>query len=146
MNLRDVARRTGRSGKDSVDHRPGGQDDVANAVAGSLCMALQSVGLKAQLPTDFTRCVNLRASAAESCAFLSRGPHFPEDAHCRKFCVGLCAALPVYKQHQAAARATGEPILTASQFLGERYDHNDLTQRHATRLAITQFEGLIGHR
>jgi hypothetical protein len=29
-----LERRTGRSGKDSVDHRPGARDDVANAVCG----------------------------------------------------------------------------------------------------------------
>ena len=34
-----LERRTARSGKDSVDHPPGGHDDVANAVAGALTMA-----------------------------------------------------------------------------------------------------------
>jgi hypothetical protein len=29
-----LERRTSRSGKDSIDHAPGGHDDVANAVAG----------------------------------------------------------------------------------------------------------------
>lgn len=34
-----LERRTSRSGKDSVDHAPGGHDDVANAVAGALVAA-----------------------------------------------------------------------------------------------------------
>lgn len=34
-----LERRTGRSGKDSIDHGPGGHDDVANAAAGALVLA-----------------------------------------------------------------------------------------------------------
>ena len=34
-----LERRTSRAGKDSVDHGPGGHDDVANAVAGALVLA-----------------------------------------------------------------------------------------------------------
>ena len=34
-----LERRTSRAGKDSVDHPPGGHDDVSNAVAGALTMA-----------------------------------------------------------------------------------------------------------
>jgi len=30
-----MERRTGRSGKDSIDHAPNGHDDLANAVAGA---------------------------------------------------------------------------------------------------------------
>jgi len=37
--LCNLERRTARSGKDSVDHGPGGRDDVANAVAGALVLA-----------------------------------------------------------------------------------------------------------
>jgi hypothetical protein len=37
--LAGLERRTGRSGRDSIDHAPGAQDDVANAVAG-VCWAL----------------------------------------------------------------------------------------------------------
>ena len=35
-----LERRTARSGKDSVDHAPGGHDDIANAVAGAASLAL----------------------------------------------------------------------------------------------------------
>jgi hypothetical protein len=31
-----LERRTARSGKDSIDHSPGGHDDIANAVAGAI--------------------------------------------------------------------------------------------------------------
>jgi hypothetical protein len=39
--LCSLERRTARGGRDSVDHAPGGHDDVANAVAGSLVLILQ---------------------------------------------------------------------------------------------------------
>jgi len=32
--LSNLERRTARSGRDNIDHQPGGHDDVANAVAG----------------------------------------------------------------------------------------------------------------
>lgn len=37
-----LERRTGRSGKDSIDHAPGGHDDVANAAAGALVLCALS--------------------------------------------------------------------------------------------------------
>jgi hypothetical protein len=39
--LSNLERRTARSGRDSVDHGPGSHDDVANAAAGSLTLALR---------------------------------------------------------------------------------------------------------
>jgi hypothetical protein len=42
--LTGLERRTARSGKDSIDHAPGGRDDVANAVAGSLVLADKACG------------------------------------------------------------------------------------------------------
>jgi hypothetical protein len=39
FQLVGLERRTGRGGKDSIDHAPGGHDDVANAVAGALSLA-----------------------------------------------------------------------------------------------------------
>jgi hypothetical protein len=38
--LCSLERRTARSGRDSIDHAPGGRDDVANCVAGAAVMAL----------------------------------------------------------------------------------------------------------
>ncbi len=40
-----LERRTARSGKDSIDHAPGGHDDRINAIAGSLVAAQKPLGL-----------------------------------------------------------------------------------------------------
>jgi hypothetical protein len=37
--LHGLERRTARGGRDSIDHGPGAHDDVANSVAGALCLA-----------------------------------------------------------------------------------------------------------
>jgi hypothetical protein len=42
QQLCTLERRTARSGKDSVDHPPGSHDDVANACAGALVLAMPS--------------------------------------------------------------------------------------------------------
>ena len=39
MQLVGLERRTARSRRDSIEHAPGGQDDLANAVAGALLLA-----------------------------------------------------------------------------------------------------------
>ncbi len=39
--LLTLERRTARSGKDSVDHRPGARDDVANAACGAVALAVE---------------------------------------------------------------------------------------------------------
>jgi hypothetical protein len=44
--LLSLERRTSRSGKDSIDHAPGGHDDVANAVAGALVCAYIKPGVR----------------------------------------------------------------------------------------------------
>jgi hypothetical protein len=36
--LRTLERRTARGGRDSIDHPPGGHDDLVNAVAGALVL------------------------------------------------------------------------------------------------------------
>jgi hypothetical protein len=40
-----LERRTARGGRDSIDHRPGGHDDVANAVAGAVTRTVGDGGL-----------------------------------------------------------------------------------------------------
>ena len=40
-----LERRTTRSGRDSIDHAPGGHDDLANAVAGAAALALGHQGV-----------------------------------------------------------------------------------------------------
>lgn len=53
--LTSLERRTGRSGRDSIDHAPGGHDDLSNVIAG--CVAACKVGLgKSILPDTFTGC------------------------------------------------------------------------------------------
>jgi hypothetical protein len=41
--LHGLERRTARGGRDSIDHAPGSHDDVANAVAGALVIALANI-------------------------------------------------------------------------------------------------------
>ena len=41
-----LGRRTARSGKDSIDHGPGGHDDIANAVAGCAGLLAVASGLE----------------------------------------------------------------------------------------------------
>lgn len=50
--LSALQRRVGRSGRDSVDHRSGLHDDVANAVAGACVVAVRGAGLPALPPQD----------------------------------------------------------------------------------------------
>ena len=40
-----LERRTTRGGRDSIDHAPGGHDDLANAVAGAAALALGHQGV-----------------------------------------------------------------------------------------------------
>ena len=40
--LLSLERRTSRAGRDSIDHGPGGHDDVANSVAGALVAAAEA--------------------------------------------------------------------------------------------------------
>lgn len=49
--LRQLERRTARSGKDSVDHPPRGHDDLANAACGALWLASQSA--RCEMPAGF---------------------------------------------------------------------------------------------
>jgi hypothetical protein len=44
QQLVGLERRTGRSGRDSIDHFPGGHDDIANAVAGAIVLAHEKRG------------------------------------------------------------------------------------------------------
>ncbi len=46
--LSGLERRTARSGRDSIDHPPGGHDDVANVAAGALLLATAKTGMTAE--------------------------------------------------------------------------------------------------
>jgi hypothetical protein len=52
QQLVGLERRTSRGGKDSIDHRPGGRDDVANSVAGVLIKCVAVVPIT---PDQFAR-------------------------------------------------------------------------------------------
>ena len=41
LELQQLERRTARSGRDSVDHPPGGRDDYSNACCGALTLVAQ---------------------------------------------------------------------------------------------------------
>jgi hypothetical protein len=58
--LASLVRRTARSGRDSIDHAPGGHDDVINAAAGAL--------------------VNAEATASRGLVFASVGGRVPAAA------------------------------------------------------------------
>jgi hypothetical protein len=77
-----LERRTARSGKDSVDHTPGGHDDVANAAAGVLV----------QLDLD------RRPALVRSSDMLSGGQPVPVPAYCDY----IIAVLAVDQHGQAA--------------------------------------------
>ena len=51
--LISLERRTSRGGKDSIDHPPGGHDDIANAVAGALVLAYKNPSV-----TNFHKPIN----------------------------------------------------------------------------------------
>jgi hypothetical protein len=141
--LAALERRTGRTGRDAVDHPRGGFDDLANAAAGSLVMCSRSIGLKAALPGTFTECVN--EIAASRCAFTSAHPWFPSDHGCRQ-CVGLKAVRGAFQQHQQQAAAANEPMLNAREFLRARFDVESapLTRRVAWDQLVREYEGHLG--
>ncbi len=47
-----LERRVSRGGKDSIDHQPGGHDDVANAAAGALVLAAEGLSSERHDPAD----------------------------------------------------------------------------------------------
>jgi hypothetical protein len=65
--LLGLERRTSRSGKDSIDHAPGGHDDVANAVAGVLVLCSRGAHISAwQRERDNRKIAEMTARFARS--------------------------------------------------------------------------------
>ena len=91
-------RRVGRTGKDSIDHRPGSHDDVANAAAGAMVMSVQATGLKAPWPTDFNQCLVATSRYQPDCMLWGGGLR-PFDPHCFKHCSGLKAARVAHREY-----------------------------------------------
>jgi hypothetical protein len=50
--LAGLERRTARGGRDSIDHAPGGHDDLANAACGAIVIALQRLNWREQVPVE----------------------------------------------------------------------------------------------
>jgi hypothetical protein len=142
--LSALERRTGTSGRDSVDHRRGQFDDRANAAAGALVLCCQAIGLRGRLPAAFSQCNNFEASAAKTCPLLYRGgAHFPTDPHCRKHCAGFQAAEPLYRQHVRAAMAAKQPPQPAALFVRERFEPNAFQHRLIYR-QVQQWAAAMG--
>jgi hypothetical protein len=114
-----LERRVGRSGKDSVDHRAGGFDDLANAAAGAIVHAVRSMGL-ATYPATFDRCRRAGAipSFSITSCFLFGGYNVPPaDSLCRN-CVGRQFAIGA---RDAYAKRTGE-MLDLRSFVQQQLD------------------------
>lgn len=106
--LAGLERRVGRSGKDSIDHRPGIHDDLANAAAGALVHAVRSMGL-ATYPSTFNRCqraASIPSFSIEEC-FLMGGMNIPPADACCRDCVGRKFAVGARDAYQ---KRTGEAI------------------------------------
>jgi hypothetical protein len=66
--LVNLERKTARGGKDSIDHPPGGHDDLANAAAGAIFLcAVQTLSFAGMMPSVFSR-PHAFASDMEACA------------------------------------------------------------------------------
>jgi hypothetical protein len=115
-----LERRTGRSGRDAVDHRPGAHDDVGNAAAGACVYAVRSMGL-ATLPATFDRCYRAASIASfriESC-FLFGGMVIPPADVCCRDCPGRQWVVAGRNSHQ---ERTGESI-DLRTFVQQRIDY-----------------------
>jgi hypothetical protein len=140
--LADLERRTGASGRDSVDHRRGQHDDVANAAAGALVIASQAIGLRATLPPTFTSC-NRAASGlplygGDGVCIYSGGRSRPVDG------CPTCGSCEAHKAVKAALTAhrqrTGEGI-DLIQFFRQTFA---LPEHIAYRALVRESEDALG--
>ncbi len=108
--LLGLERRSGRGGRDSVDHGPGGHDDVANAAVGALVQCHVGLG-RVALSSSFTGCLKEGAVPSFSFAacYLAGGTYIPSDPICRE-CPGHQGALALYRKYVEAGGtpATGD--------------------------------------
>jgi hypothetical protein len=132
--LAALERRTGRSGKDSIDHQRGSHDDVANAAAGALVTAVRSVGLKAPFPTTFKSCAVWDVVPWASNCFLLGGSLTPDDPTCVRYCSGHRAAHQAYAAH--LAKTAPEDVQPLVRFVRNTFVDNDFTSRHKLDKAL----------
>ncbi|MCC7241206.1 MAG: hypothetical protein IT180_04720 [Acidobacteria bacterium] len=123
VQLAGLQRRTGRSGKDSIDHKAYARDDVANAVAGAALLAVTSSG-RAQLPSDFTQCGNpIHLQRCPLAQGRGASPWLPSDPLCTKHCPGARVLLAAYNRYKEVTLQAGQPLtLTHATLLRERFD------------------------
>lgn len=104
--LATLERRTGRSGKDSIDHQPGAHDDLANVCAGAAVYSGATIG-RPRLPNYICWKEANQPGFSELACFLSgEGFYMPgfNDPCCSE-CAGLQAVRTAYREHVAK---TGE--------------------------------------
>jgi hypothetical protein len=124
--LAGLERRVGRTGKDSIDHRPGSHDDVANAAAGALVHALRSNEF-ATLPESFKWCNRAEsiASFSMTSCYLFRGAFKPPADICCSNCEGHKFVLSACTAHK---ERTGEGVYYV-EFYRQRITPNELVSR-----------------
>jgi hypothetical protein len=136
-----LQRRVGPSGRDSVDHRPGQRDDLANAVAGGLWLATQASGLP-MLPPEFRSCArvtNNMPSNGRVC-YLFGGDMRPiNDVLCRT-CPGNAFVQQARRQHQARSGESVDLI----QFYKDRVSPNDWARSRMWQKAKQDLEDELG--
>jgi hypothetical protein len=103
-----LQRRTGSSGRDSVDHKRGAHDDAANAAAGALTLATHATG-RLMLPANFTSC-NRELSDLPPLpgrCYLFGGVGRPPADECCRGCTGNAFVRSATASHLAR---TGESV------------------------------------
>ena len=73
--LAQLERRTARSGKDAVDHPPGGHDDLANSVAGALNLAIGSQAMSCKDLIELNAGVPATINASYDAALTEGDPY-----------------------------------------------------------------------
>ena len=124
-----LQRRTGASGRDSIDHRRNQQDDLANAVAGALVGAVVSTGDRVPYPADFKVCEHPNGFQAGCVIF--GGTLMPNNPHCSKNCPGWKTVKPSYDAYLRAHGASGseERAQDIRLFIKQHFLPNDLVCR-----------------
>lgn len=126
-----LQRRTGTSGKDSVDHRKGQHDDLANAAAGSLVLATHATG-KLLVPADFRECnrvlSGLPGLSGGVCYLFGGHGRPPGDVICRN-CVGHSFVAAARKAHEKQTGYSIDLLTFYRTFV-------ELPEPLATRIAV----------
>jgi hypothetical protein len=102
--LCNLERRTARSGKDSIDHAPGGHDDIANAAAGALVAAAGSMS-----KAEMWRFVGINAPRLLAQIDADYQRRRRREAMCRRY--STCPKLRVWRlSHETHSSRSLQPI------------------------------------